>query len=714
MRDPLHRMSIRIKLPLTFVVVGALTFGGGGWLVTGFARRELESHIRGRVDTASDACASALDGALKLVRSRAEDFASDGLIRRAVEDGTEERRIALGEHLRRNKLPLVLSFDDCCVFDCDGRPFANARPDRTPEALCAESKAGAAFAVGPIETAADGRPQFFVSVPIRRLDGSETVGTLAALVALDRLMAESVRGPSFLKDLWNVPATLLVADGRGGRWRADFADPEFRLAAVASDVGTDGDEIASDRALTASDWHSLVAVDARRALEPLRGLESRWLGVAIAIAVALLLALSVIVRFLVVPLTHLRDMARRMAEGDEECRVLPQSSDEIGDLGSAFNSMAEAVGKRNRKIREAHRRLEGVVDAMRDGLVLLDGKGEIVLANEAAMPLVGVIRTGRLAPVARRCPGGPHRRDCAACLATGRESTGDCVIEVGDRAYDVIESRLTGDGDGASGRVLVARDVTERMALQELEAHQERLAVLGEVTAVVAHDLNNPLAAISMFNQMMADDLGPDAPHREHVTVIARNIAAMKRAVRDLLDNVSGPGEALETDAGESVADVVRFLTPLARKAGVVLTLESSAESQSKIVRIDETRFRQSLINLVVNAIQAAGQAGPGHVGVVTGVGKGDVGEIWMVDVVDDGPGVPAPIRARIFEPFFTTKGGARGTGLGLPTARRTAEAHGGELVLLESAPGRTVFRMTIPVVAAASGALGPKKECLR
>lgn len=700
MRDPLHNLPIRIKLPLTFVVLGALTFGCGGWLVTGFARRELEAHIRARVEVASEACASSLDGALRLVTSRAEDFASDGLIRRAVEEGTAERYVALAEHLRRNKLPLVDYFEDCCVFDANGNLAANARSEPAAAILRTSSEASSVnVMVGAIEvTAPPNTAAFFpVAVPIRRLDGSARTGTLVAWVSLDRLLKDTVGGPAPLRDLWNVPATLTISDGRGTNLAAELADQDLRLERQVDSRRADGpEEIASRRGLRASSWSAVVSVGSDAALAPLRGFESRWFAVGIVLALALLIGLSVVVRFLVVPLSHVRDMAQRMADGDYDCRVDAEGHDEIGDLGRAFNTMAEAVGKRNRSLIDAHRRLENVVDAMRDGLVLIDARGDIILSNDAARPLTDLLRSEDAKAVSRECPVGPHHRNCAACMADGRSGCSECIVMIGERTFEVVESCLFGGDGRRSDRVLVARDVTERLALQDLEAHQERLAVLGEVTAVVAHELNNPLAAVSMFNQMMADQLPLESPHRENVEVIARNIRAMKQAVRDLLDNACGPASACEIDVAESARDVVRFLAPLAKKSAVELTCTVAVDDAIAIV--DEVRLRQALTNLVVNAIHSASQRPPGRVAVeVKAVPVGEERQLAL-EVIDDGVGVPEELRERIFEPFFTTKADRRGTGLGLPTARRTARAHGGDLVLLPSGPPGAAFRLTVPL----------------
>jgi signal transduction histidine kinase len=238
--------------------------------------------------------------------------------------------------------------------------------------------------------------------------------------------------------------------------------------------------------------------------------------------------------------------------------------------------------------------------------------------------------------------------------------------------------------------VLLARDITDRVAQDERQIHQERVSVLGEVAAVMAHEINNPLAAIRMFAQMTEDGLGPESPYREHLGIIRRNTENCSRAIRELLDYSTGASpEVGEAELHEIVEDAARFVRPVAERSGVSIDLDLAAADP--VLSGDEIQLRQVFVNLLMNAIQATSGSG-GHVRVSTR----DAGAHVVVEVEDDGPGIPADVAGRVFEPFFTTKRRGAGTGLGLPTARRIAELHGGGLELVESRPGRTLFRVRL------------------
>jgi signal transduction histidine kinase len=264
------------------------------------------------------------------------------------------------------------------------------------------------------------------------------------------------------------------------------------------------------------------------------------------------------------------------------------------------------------------------------------------------------------------------------------------VVDVAGRVLEIHATPLPAGSDGRRGRVLVARDITDRVAQDERQIHQERLSVLGEVAAVMAHEINNPLAAIRMFAQMVEQGLGAGSPYREHLGVIRRNTENCERAIRELLDYATGASpEVDEVDLHAVVEDAARFVRPVAERGRVSVRLDLAAHDAT--VSGDEIQLRQVFVNLLMNAIQALGGVG-GEVALSTR----EEGAHVVVDVADSGPGIPGELHARIFEPFFTTKRRGSGTGLGLPTARRIAELHGGGLELVESRPGRTVFRVRL------------------
>ncbi len=743
MRDPLHWLDVKRKLALTFVGVCLLAFGVGGSLAATSASAALEEEILLRLRYQCRAWAGALDGDLRLLTRRLEDFASDGYIRESAaaaesRPGDTPVRAALQRHLVQNKLPLVPAFSEIAVLDLTGAVVATASggppPHGAPDPLPgAEILSGAA--AGPWHSGlraggeAGAEPYQIVAVPLRSLDGSRALGRLVAWVPSGRWIAGALRGLDESGSPRGETLDLILADAAGAELRV----PRSLLRSPGDGPAAAGDVRLAPAAvpergaisvrvpLATNGWTATVRLHSPESLAPVTGLQSRFLLVGVALALVIGAMLLFPMRFLARPLVELREAARRLRNGELSVRVQADTEDEIGDLARSFNHMADAVETRTRRLEEAaaelaaqRDRLDAVIAAMRDGLVVLDDSGTPVLANAAAQPLVDLVAARDPRLVSHfRCdrevrPGGDEAASCASCLFDGEREARTCVVDVGARSFEVRSTPLPGPG-GRRGRVLVARDVTDRLAQDEREIHQERLSVLGEVAAVMAHELNNPLAAITMFSQMAEHDSGPDSPLREHFEVIRRNAETCKRTIRELLDYATGAAPQFgDVDVHDVLRDVARFLRPVADRTGARVLLDLRAASP--VVAGDEIQVRQVFVNLVVNALQAMGRKG----GEVT-LSTADEPDRVVVLVTDTGPGVPPDVRGRLFDPFFTTKGRGEGTGLGLSTARRIAELHGGGVELAESAPGRTVFRATLRTRPAVPGprAAAPSAEAV-
>lgn len=724
MRDPLARIPIRYKLTFGFVGLCFLAYAIGAWLVSNSARDALREQIVERLRSTAQARALVLDEALRTVTFRARDFASDGLVRGEAArlaalpaPPSADEAATLRRHLADNKLPIVPAFVDLVVVGTDGRRLAGveATPPVGFDAFVETARSrdgewvGAFAPVGP-----DGVLCFGLSTPVLDLARERRVGVLVCWVAAARWIAGVPLGAGVddLEDL-----VVAVEDPSGAGFESVHTDPGRPAVLRTVAAGTPrarpaaAETLATPSALTAADWRVVVEMGTARALEPVAGLQSRFVGAGLLIALATAVLLFFPLRFLVKPLGRLRDAARRVSDGDFGGRVEVESTDEVGELAAAFNVMTEAVRDRTARLErtaadlEARKdelsrerdRLEAMVRSMQDPLVFFDDAGRVQLSNRAAEPLLPFLDTSRGRDLALRCARGEGAdvRDCVACLARGDLPKQSCRLEVGARVYEVLATRIPTAG-GWLGRLLVARDITELVTFDERQARQERLAVLGEIAAVVAHELNNPLSAIAMYAQMMEAELPIASPFREHVDVVRRNTETCRRAVRGLLDTAySADPEVGDVDLDETLDEVARFLRPLSRRAGVELTREGTLADP--VVRGDAIQLRQVFVNLVMNALQAVEGVGR-SVRVV--VGETDAGRTLVVDVSDDGPGVPPAQRDRAFEPFFTTKPAGKGTGLGLPISRRIVEAHGGTLTLACGDPGATTFRVRLPRVS--------------
>jgi signal transduction histidine kinase len=211
------------------------------------------------------------------------------------------------------------------------------------------------------------------------------------------------------------------------------------------------------------------------------------------------------------------------------------------------------------------------------------------------------------------------------------------------------------------------------------------------MAAVLAHEVRNPLAGIRGAMQVLLGRRKADDPERS----VMQEILARTESLNDLINDLllfarPRPPRLTEVELAPVVADV--FAAVRQDPAGQGVSLDTEGPPMTVVADVDLTRA--TVLNLVLNAAQAL--AGQGRITVSTAPAEGGMVQL---QVSDTGPGVPPEIREQIFEPFFTTK--ARGGGLGLPIAQRTAELHGGSLSVNCPPHGGTVFTLTLPGPAA-------------
>ncbi|RMF81521.1 MAG: hypothetical protein D6744_07095, partial [Planctomycetota bacterium] len=225
---------------------------------------------------------------------------------------------------------------------------------------------------------------------------------------------------------------------------------------------------------------------------------------------------------------------------------------------------------------------------------------------------------------------------------------------------------------------------------RELE-RRRRLASLGELAAGVAHEVRNPLGAISLYSGLLRSQLAGAAGALELLDKIEAGIRAIDGVVQDTL--------ALAPRSGKLGRCVLRSLVHGARDVALGhlqrrnVRLEIDGEDSELAVQGDAAALQRVLINLLTNAADASPVGGVVRVRI-----SATQGGMAEIAVSDDGPGLPEDVRERIFDPFFTTK--VHGTGLGLTIAHRLVEAHGGRLSAANRPTGGAEFTIALPMLS--------------
>lgn len=253
-------------------------------------------------------------------------------------------------------------------------------------------------------------------------------------------------------------------------------------------------------------------------------------------------------------------------------------------------------------------------------------------------------------------------------------------------ANAIESSRLT---EELARKVLDLRKAQQKQKEdQQTLLRMERLSVMGETSAIVAHELRNPLVAIGGFARTLLRNLTEDDPNRQFAQIISEETSRLERIIHDLLDFIRPQKMMRQTIApDEIVQEVARKLQPAFENASVACDLDLQAGDMQ--VHAHPGEIQQVLQNLIINAIQA--QPGGGRVRLTSRALAGGV----MIQIADEGPGLAQPVADKMFAPFFTTK--STGSGLGLTICAQIIKAHGGVLKGENLSEGGACFSFILP-----------------
>ncbi len=233
----------------------------------------------------------------------------------------------------------------------------------------------------------------------------------------------------------------------------------------------------------------------------------------------------------------------------------------------------------------------------------------------------------------------------------------------------------------------IRSDITERKRSEALLREQAALARLGEMAAVVAHEVKNPLAGIRGALQVIGGRMPETSRDRAVLGDIVDRLDSLNDIVQDLLVFARPREPKL---ALVPLVSLLEGTTGLLKKDPAHTAIHVEITGDRPVISADAEQLQIVLLNLLLNAAQASGAGGRVRVTVTATDGN------CRIAIADSGPGIAAEIRERVFEPFFTTKN--RGTGLGLPTAKRVVERHQGDITIDCPPGGGTIVTVTLPV----------------
>jgi PAS domain S-box-containing protein len=328
-----------------------------------------------------------------------------------------------------------------------------------------------------------------------------------------------------------------------------------------------------------------------------------------------------------------------------------------------------------------------------------DVSGRITYVNDKFCEISGYSREELLGADHRIINSAHHpkefMRNLWRTIAHGQVWHGEIRNRAKDGHYYWVDTTIVPfvDGRGKPYQYIAIRaDITARKLAEERLAQQAALARVGQMAAVVAHEVRNPLAGIKGAMQILMGRRHDGDTELPVMRDIVTRIDALSELINDLM--VFARPRPLRLGAVTLGALTLEAVT-MVRRDPIGEHVEIGFDGDEVVIEADAEMMRAAILNVLINAAQALG--GHGRIRVTLSERDG----VASLAMQDSGPGIPAELREQVLEPFFTTK--ARGGGLGLPIARRTAELHGGRLTIACPAAGGTIVTLELPRRPAAS-----------
>ncbi len=346
------------------------------------------------------------------------------------------------------------------------------------------------------------------------------------------------------------------------------------------------------------------------------------------------------------------------------------------------------------QLKDSEERLRSIVEAAVDAIVVIDAHGKIEAFNPGAERLFGYAAGEVFGKNVNILMPEPYHSEHDGYMRHYLETGEQKIIGIGREVTAVRKDGTTFPVHLSVGEMTlngrrkftgIIHDLTSRVAMEERLREQAALVRLGEMAAVIAHEVKNPLAAVRGAIQVIGKRLPPGSREVAVITDIIARIDTLNALVKDLLLFARPPQpHPIAVDVLGVLGMTVDLLRADDAHAAVVVTIEGAAPH----IMADAELLKIVFLNLLINSAQA--MKGQGEIGIRVSADGPDC----VIVLTDTGPGIAPEVRSRLFTPFVTTK--ARGTGLGLATVKRLIEAHHGQIRV--DSPGGARITVRLPL----------------
>ena len=381
----------------------------------------------------------------------------------------------------------------------------------------------------------------------------------------------------------------------------------------------------------------------------------------------------------------------------------------LGPVASVVMArLLEDESRLSRELRVARQTLDSVIAASPLSILTLDEHKRVIMWNPASERVFGWSQEeilGQPYPLVPADELPVFNELFERVVIRGRGFTGVDGIRLrkdGTRVEVRMHTAPLHDAQGhVCGGMALLEDLTEHRELEEQVRHNQKMEAIGRLSGGIAHDFNNLLTVIIGMADLLELDPSLSEDGHDFVAEILKVTDTARELIAQLM--AFSRRQVLEPEIVE-VSELLRQSTPmLNRLTSASTTLETELSPEQAWVRLDRARFDQVLVNLVVNAVDAMPEGGTICLRSSSELGRrqdklGAPEKVFVVEVADDGAGIPDDVLPHIFEPFFTTKGPGSGTGLGLANVYGIVHQHGGRITVDSTVGVGTRFRVELPM----------------
>lgn len=350
-------------------------------------------------------------------------------------------------------------------------------------------------------------------------------------------------------------------------------------------------------------------------------------------------------------------------------------------LQERIRELDKELEEKNHELAMTNEYLSNLLESISDGVIAIDLSGYITRFNRSASIITGYLPQEVISQKFEDIFYRPFSIQHDSGERYKLRSKSGRYVPIAER-----DSHISDSEGNIIGTVKVFQDLSEITELKTIIQNKERLAVVGEMAATIAHEIRNPLGGIRGFASFLKQDLPPDDPRQRYVEKIMQGIHSIELIVNDLLE-YTRPIELKKevADLRELFHETIEFLSIENKKVEINIQCQPNI-----VVYLDKRKMIQVFTNILTNSIQSIEKHGK-----ITIFAELE-NKYVRIDITDNGCGIPPEILPKIFSPFFTTK--EKGTGLGLALCVKIIEAHEGQIKVFSRVGEGTTIKLWLPI----------------